>query len=348
MIIACDFHPTFQVIAQRDEESGEVATARLEHTKQAREFYQQLPPGTIVVAEASGHMDWFRRMLNQMQHQLILGDAAQLRRMMVRKQRTDERDALRLLAVYERGDFPEIWLPDEAQLDVRQLLLHRHRLVQMRTRVQNQLRSIAVNHGLLLNRQRLWTAQGRAALEQLVLAPWTQRRRNELLSLLDQLEPVIAPLDTAVELVSQRYPEAERLRTHPGVGAITALAFVLYLGTPDRFSNGRQVGSYFGLIPSEESSGRHRQRLGKITKQGNSFVRFLLVQAAQTAARKHGDAELARRCARLTSKHGHAKAKVAVARRLAIRLWLMWRKQLSYTEFMRPARMQARPSSPVV
>jgi transposase len=312
-----------------------------------RSFYEQLPAGAIIVAEASGHMDWFRRMLSELNHRLILGDAAQLRRMAVRKQITDRRDARHLLTVYERGDFPEIWLSGEADLDLRQLLLHRHRMVQMRTRVKNQLHSIAVNQGLRGGR-RLWTRAGRRQLEQLTLAPWARRRRDERLGWLDQLDQAIAPLDAAVEQAAAEREAARRLTTHPGVGPVTALGFVLVVGTPHRFARGRQVASYLGVIPSEHSSGRHPQRLGRITKQGNSFVRCLLVEAAQSAARKHrGDAELARGYARLASRHGRSKAKVAVARRLAIRLWVMWRKQMTYSEFQRSARTQAGPVSPV-
>lgn len=123
---------------------------------------------------------------------------------------------------------------------------------------------------------------------------------------------------------------------------------MLAVGKPERFEHRRKLTSYCGLIRSEDSSGQ-RRRLGAITKQGNSFVRFLLVEAACTAAsRGRGDAQLARSYARLSIRHGQAKAKLAVARRLAIRLWLMWRKQMNYTEFMRPAGMQAGPRNPVV
>ena len=102
--------------------------------------------------------------------------------------------------------------------------------------------------------------------------------------------------------------------THPGVGPVTALAMVLTLGPAERFESGRKVGSYFGLIPSEHSSGG-RQRLGHISKQGSSFLRFLLVEAGQSAARY--DAELGRFYRRLAARKHRALAKVAVARKLA-------------------------------
>src|SRR3984893_7553579 len=116
------------------------------------------------------------------------------------------------------------------------------------------------------------------------LAPWASQRRSDLLELLDQLNPRIAKLTQAIEEEVKRYPAAQRLRTHPGVGPLTALAFVLIIGEADRFQCGKQVASYLGLVPLEKSSGNQR-RLGHITKQGNSLLRFLLVEAAQVTVR---------------------------------------------------------------
>ena len=113
---------------------------------------------------------------------------------------------------------------------------------------------------------------------------------------------------------------------------MTALAMVLTLGPAKRFENGRQVGSYFGLIPREHSSGG-RQKLGPISKQGSSFLRFLLVEAGQSAARY--DAELGRFYRRLAVRKHRALAKVAVARKLAMRLYLILREDWTYAQLCR-------------
>jgi transposase len=130
--------------------------------------------------------------------------------------------------------------------------------------------------------------QGRAQLQKLSLAPWASRRRQELLELLDRMNPTIEELTAAVEREARKRPEVMRLMTHPGVGPLTALAYVLIIGTPTRFQRGKQIGNYVGMIPSEDSSAG-KQRLGHISKQGNSLLRFLLVEAAQAAARNHPD-----------------------------------------------------------
>jgi transposase len=126
--------------------------------------------------------------------------------------------------------FPRIWVPSPENRDLRQLLWHRHRLVQMRTRIQNQLQALAMNEGQRW-KKKLWSEPGRAQLEKFPLSPWASRRRNDLLELLDRLDPKIAELTTASEQEARKWPEVLRLMTHPGVGPLTALAFVALLGT---------------------------------------------------------------------------------------------------------------------
>ena len=166
---------------------------------------------------------------------------------------------------------------------MRQLLWHRHRMVQARTRIMNQLQAVALSEGLLC-RKKLWRERGRQQLESFPLPRWASRRRRDLLELLDQLNPMIAELSQAIEREVQKCPTAQRLMTHPGVGALTALAFVLIIGDAERFRCGKQVASHMGLVPLEDSS-VNRRRLGHITKQGSSMLRFLLVEAAQVTMR---------------------------------------------------------------
>ena len=131
---------------------------------------------------------------------------------------------------------------------LRQLLWHRHRMVPARTRIMNQLQAVALNEGLR-SKKRLWREAGREQLAAIRLAPWASRRRQDLLELLDRLNPTVAELTEAVEQEAEKCPEARRLMTHPGVGPLTALAFVLVIGTAERFRCGKQIASYLGLAP---------------------------------------------------------------------------------------------------
>lgn len=326
LIIGCDYHPGMQQIAWFDEQSGECGEQRLEHSQgEAERFYRELKERGVQVRvgiEASGHTRWFERLLAELEMELWIGNPAKIAAQRVRKQKTDREDARLLLQLLRENRFPKLWVPSPQNRDLRQLLWHRHRLVQMRTRVKNQLHAIALNEGVQ-RKSRLWSQAGRAQLESFALAPWTARRRHDLLQLLDQLTPQIAELSQAVEQEAQRRPEVQRLMTHPGVGPITALAFVLVLGTPDRFRCGKQVGSYLGLIPCEDSSGG-KQRLGHLSKQGSTLLRYLLVEAAQSAVRC--DPDWRRRFVHLAMRRQRNIAIAAMARKLAVSLYWLWRK----------------------
>jgi hypothetical protein len=155
---------------------------------------------------------------------LWIGDAAEIRTKRVRKQKTDRQDAQLLLRLMEEDRFPRIWVPDAANRDLRQLLWRRHRVVQMRTRVMNQLHVVALNEGVR-RKKALWRPAGRQELESIALAPWATRRRQDLLDLLDQLTPKIQELARALEQEVEQRPVTRRLMTHPGVGPLTALAY---------------------------------------------------------------------------------------------------------------------------
>lgn len=331
IIIGVDFHPEFQQIASVDTDTGEFQEQRLAHREEAEKFYRTLAARgqpTRVGMEASGHARWFERLLAELRIELWIGDAAEIRTKRVRRQKTDRQDAQLILQLLIESRFPRIWVPDWENRDLRQLLWHRHRMVQARTRVMNQLQAVALNEGLRC-KKKLWREHGRQQLESFALAPWASRRRRDLLELLDRLNPAIAGLTEAIEREVENCPAAQRLRTHPGVGVLTALAFVLILGDAERFRCGKQVASYLGLVPLEESSG-NRRRLGHITKQGSSILRFLLVEAAQVTARSLP--EWRSKYFHLVLRRGRKIAKVAMARRLAVQLFWMMRKEWNYEQ----------------
>lgn len=331
LIIGCDYHPSVEQVAWLDNETGEYGERRLTHREEAERFYrdlQQQKTQVRVGIEATGQSRWFERLLAELNIELWIGDPAQIRAKQVRKKKNDREDARHIRKLMLENNFPRIWVPDPENRDVRQLIWHRHRLVQMRTRMMNQLQAIAMNEGIRRKRG-LWTQSGREQLEGLQLSPWTSRRRQELLELLDRFDPKIEELTKAVKAEAERRPEVERLQTHPGVGPITALTYVLVLGTPERFHCGKQVGSYLGLIPCEDSSAAH-WRLGHISKQGSNMLRHLLVQSAISAARCEPD--FRRQYAHITMRRNQSIAKVAVARKLAVRLFWMWRRGWDYDE----------------
>ena len=149
MIIGCDFHTRYRQIAMMEEATGELTERRLDHESgEAQEFYRSLQGPVRVGIEATGPIHWFERLLAEFGHELWIGDAAKIRASEVRKQKTDERDALLILDLMLANRFPKIWVPTPAERDLRQLLWHRHKLVGLRTMLGNQLHFLAMSQGL--------------------------------------------------------------------------------------------------------------------------------------------------------------------------------------------------------
>lgn len=337
-MIGCDLHASQQTIAMLDCATGEVVEKTLKHEADTvREFYAALPGPVVVGIEATGSMGWFLTLMDELAITCHVGHPAKIRKAETRRQKHDRRDAALLLELLTEDRFPSIWMPSTELRDLRALLLHRHQWVQMRTRVMNALQGLALAHGIRRGAG-LWSRAGQATLASLPLAPHAGDRRSELQALLDHLTRHIEDLDERVGAQARERPQARRLMTHPGVGPITALATEVFLGDPSRFVDGKALASYVGMIPSEYSSG-DRQRLGKLTKQGNPLLRFLWCEAAIHAVRR--DPVLQRFYRRKLQQKGLGKARVAVGRKLGIRLWILLRDQIDYEEFCRRAPVRA-------
>jgi len=320
-----------------DTETGELVEKTLEHEgERVREFYSALPGPVLVGIEATGSMQWFLKLMEELKIECRVGHPAKIRAAEPRKQKHDRRDANLLLKLLAENRFPSIWMPSAEQRDLRTLLRHRQQWVQMRARIQHTLQSIALSNGLRRGSS-LWSQAGQHALEALPLAPQASQRRSALLTLYPRLQETIDELDRKVSEQAGQRPQARRLLTHPGVGPVTALATEVFLGDPVRFADGKAVASYIGMIPSEHSSGR-RQRLGALSKQGNALVRYLWCEAAMHAVRR--DPELKRFYRRKLVQKGLGKARAAAARKLGIRLWIMLRDQIDYKEFCRRGQMR--------
>ena len=211
-IIGVAYHPSVQQIAFVNTDTGECGERRLNHSHgEAEKFYRELKAEGCRVRvgmEATGHARWFERLLAELGFELWIGDPVQIKAKRVRKQKTDRLDAELLLQLLLEDRFPRVWVPSAENRDLRQLLWHRHRhrLVQMRTRIVNPLQAVAMNEGVR-RKKALWSKSGRAQLESLPLAPWAARRRHDLRELLDRLNPTIEELSAAVEQEAKHRPE---------------------------------------------------------------------------------------------------------------------------------------------
>ena len=336
-IIGCDLHARQQSLAMLETTTGEMVNLTLRHEgNQVREFYSQLPRPVLVGIEATGSMHWFLNLMDELGVECRVGHPATIRAAAPRKQKSDRLDAELLLKLVVENRFPAIWLPTKELLDLRALVLHRHQWVRIRTRIQNALQAIALANGLRRG-SGLWSYDGQAKIALLPLLPHTAYRRSTLQAMYKNMEAEIEKLTLQVAEQAGQRSGARRLMTHPGVGPVTALATDVFLGDPKRFADGKALASYVGLIPREYSSGE-RQRLGGVTKQGSPLLRFLWCEAGAHAVRR--DPELQRFYRRKLVQKGLGKARVAVARKLGIRLWIMLRDEIDYQEFCRRGQKQ--------
>jgi transposase len=335
--LGVDLHVRTQTASWCDTADGVIHQRMLDHQRDdVRAFYAQFAAPAIVGLESSGYAVWFHRLLAEQGHQVLVGDAFQIRQFAKRRQKNDRRDAELLLDLLLRGDFPAVHVPPPASREVLGLLRYRHRLVRMRTMLRNGLQAVALNHQLRLG-PRLWTRRGQQQLAALPLAGADTVQRTHSLVLLTALAEQIATVEQELERRAQGDARVLRLRTHPGVGLLTALAVVHTLEPVTRFDRARRIAAYCGLDPKEHSSG-DTIRFGHISKQGNRLLRFLLVEAAHRAVQSGQDDDLRRFYFHLVVKKCAAVAVVAVARKLVLRLYRMLRDQIDYDEFRRRGR----------
>jgi transposase len=330
--VAVDFHARQQTISYCELADGEIQRTTLQHQRDdIRAFYAQFTGEVIVAFEASGYSAWFEQLLAELGHTVWLGNPAEIRRKAPRRQKSDRRDADLMLDLMLKGDFPQLHRFSEESRTVLRQLRYRHKLVKIRTIAKNSLHAIGINAGLPLKR-RLLTEKGIRQLQALPLSPVLAGQRDEWLQLVALLNQRITTVEQALQRTAEDDAAVALLKTHPGIGLLTAIALRYTLLPVARFSTTRKVTAYVGLDCMEDQSAE-RRRLGSISKQGSRLLRFLLNEAGQTACR--ADPELKRFYHRLLHRRDKPKAKVAVARKLLVRSFIMLRDQIDYAEFVR-------------
>src|ERR1700689_5983614 len=216
-IIGCDLHARQQTLAMLDPTTGEVVEVTLKHEDDnVREFYSTLPRPVRVGIEATGSMQWFLNLLEELGIECLVGHPGEIRAAEPRKQKQDRRDADLLLSLLVEERFPTIWLPTKERLDIRALLRHRHQWVGLRVKIQKPLRAIALANGLRRGSS-LWTQAGQHAIASLPLSPHASYRRNELQAMYVKFETEIEKLNQRVEQQARERSGARLLMTHPGV-----------------------------------------------------------------------------------------------------------------------------------
>ena len=333
--IGVDFHARQQTVCSLKTEEGVVNTHNLKHQDkdEVRAFYQQFSGRVIVGIEASGYSPWFEQLLEELGHEVWLGDAAEIRRRARWRQKNDRRDAELILDLLVHDEFPRLHRPSPQSREILRMLRYRQKLVKIRTMGKNSLQALALQSGLA-KRSHLFTKAGQQELRTAAMSPAMQWQREQWFQLLEPLNERL--LETMLWLKQQSQDDAriKLLRTHPGIVLLTSLCLVHTLEPVSRFRNQRKVAAYAGLEPMERSSAERKHFLG-VSKAGSRVLRYLLVEAAHTAVKK--DDDLKRFYERLATRRGRPKAKTAAARKLLIRSFIMLRDEIDYAEFRRRA-----------
>ena len=333
--IGVDFHARQQTTCYLKTETGELVISELKHQdkEQVRAFYEQFAAPVIVGLEASGYSPWFETMLEQLGCEVWVGHATEIRRRARWRQKNDRRDAELIWDLMVHDEFPRLHRPAATSREVLRMLRYRQKLIKLRTMAKNSLQAIALQAGLAKGNQ-LFTRVGQEQFKSAAMSPVLQWQREHWFQLLQPLNAQL--LETMVWLKAHSKDDIriQRLRTHPGIGLLTALCLVHTLLPVARFRNTRKVVAYAGFDPVERSSGERQQFLG-ISKAGSRLLRYLLIEAVHTTVRY--DEDLKRFYKRLATRRGRPKAKVAAARKLLIRAYIMMRDEIDYAEFRRRA-----------
>jgi len=333
--IGVDFHARQQTICSLTTMGGEIQTHELKHQNKddVRAFYAQFAGHVIVGLEASGYSPWFEQLLEDLGHEVWLGDATEIRRRARWRQKNDRRDAELILDLMLHDEFPRLHRPSPQSREVLRMLRYRQKLIKIRTISKNSLQALALQSGLA-RRSQLFTRAGQQELRAAAMSPAMQWQREQWLQLLEPLNQRLVETMLWLKQQSQDDARIKLLRTHPGIGLLTSLCVVHTLWPVSRFRNQRKVAAYAGLEPMERSSAERKHFLG-ISKAGSRVLRYLLIEAAHTAVKK--DDDLKRFYQRLVQRRGRPKAKTAAARKLLIRSYIMLRDEIDYAEFRRRA-----------
>ena len=327
--LGVDFHPYQQTIAFVDKH-GEIKTRQFYHADKValRKFYRQFPKGSVVGVEACGTFRWFEKMLFEMNFELRIGNPSLIRKMALSVHKSDQRDAEHMLDLLMTNRFPEVKQRSEKSQIILSLLNYRDSLVRQRTAIANQLQAMARSFGLAR-----FQTKAKSAKAKIVAANTSDELLflvNSRFTMFENLTAEISSIEAKLHLEALSDEHAKLLQTHSGIGDLTALCLVHTLGDVGRFARKEQVTAFVGLVPLNKSSGE-KTRIGKISKHGSRLLRFLLGQAAQSSKEE----QLRMFYKQVSRRRGTPKAKVAAARKLLERCYIMLRDNINYEEFRR-------------
>jgi transposase len=297
-----------------------------------RGVLRKLPRGTKIALESTGSWWWFVDGARELGHEVFLSHPKQTKAIASARLKSDKVDAPMLARLLKADLLPVVWIPGERERHVREFLSHRARLVRARTAAINELHALYAKRNVEVPGM-IWHRVRPLPWRMEELSGYAPRIVQENVELLKVFNEQIRGLDKELGQLAQGDPQAGRLMTHPGVGAVTAVAVSSWVGDIHRFANAKKLASYFGLAPRVRQSGE-RERHGHITKEGNRMVRSLLLQAALSVIRR-GGGPARRQYLGVLKRRGKQIARIAAANKLMGVMFQMMKEEIDYEEFLR-------------
>jgi len=331
--VGLDVHAKQITVCVLDADGRQHRTCQVRRLDELMRMLKSLPGPFRVCYEASTGYGGLFELLSPVADHVAVAHPGMLKVIFHSKQKNDRNDAAQLAKLLYLDAVPLVHVPPAKVRAWRELISFRHRLVEKRSRAKNGVRGLLRSLRIEVpSRPGLWTRKGLAWLQNLAFSqPLHAVKRDLLVEEIQSLSAQLRRVEKELARFAADHPEVERLRSIPGVGLRTAEALVAFLDDPRRFARSKQVGSYFGLTPSQDQSGG-RNRLGHITRQGSATVRHLLTEAVWQAIRRSATVRAYFQRVQRDDPSRRKIAIVATAHYLARVAWSLMKKQTLWKE----------------
>jgi len=335
--IGCDAHKRYSIFSSVTEKGQIGRAVRVSHDRDAfRKHLDQLPAGSPIAVESSGHWYWLVDEIERAGHERHLVNAGEAKRRMGKPNKTDKLDAQGLAILLRNGTLPEVWIPPVNLRDQRELLRLRMFLMALRTDIKNRIHGALGRYNIQINVTDLFGAEGRQQLEQRIeeLLIETRESIKQQLRTHDFLALQMEEIERRLHSMMKAVPGTDLLKTLPTVGPILSAVLALEIGDISRFPSAEHLASYAGLVPRVSSS-RGKTRMGQVGGNVNRMLKWSFVEAANLVLlqrRRMAHTHALRLYQRIHSRKNHQKAVVAVARHFAEAAYWILRKQEAYRE----------------
>ena len=328
LYLGIDQHKRFSQVAVVDDRGNALKECKLYHDdfEEMRRFFRRWSRGTAVV-EATRNWDWLVEMLEEEMDNVVMSHPSKTRAIAEAKVKTDRVDARVLADLARAGYLPQAYAPSRDIRDGRALHRYRVRLVRIRTMLKNRVHTLLDRMGIQHPWTDLFGKRGREFLTELEIRQPHKAELESTIRLIDTLDDEVKRVTARIRTTVHEDPHARQLLSVPGIGVLLAHLIVFEIGDIGRFRNAKRFASYCALVPSTKQSA-HRLYHGHTGKQGNLMLKWAFVEAAKIA--KRHDPALATLYERLKRKKGMGKATVAIARKLAVAVFHMLKKEEGY------------------